>query len=102
MKVAFQGEHGAYSEEAIIAHWGEAAEPLPRPYLPDVFDAVEKGDADLGLVAVENSIEGSVVIAHGRSQAKAVKSAIGLAKETAERGVPQIIREGNYEQTNHS
>ena len=61
MKVAFQGERGAYSEEAIIAHWGEAAEPLPRPYLPDVFDAVEKGYADLGLVAVENSIQGSIV-----------------------------------------
>jgi prephenate dehydratase len=61
MKVAFQGERGAYSEEAIIAHWGEAAEPLPRPYLPDVFDAVEEGYADLGLVPVENSIEGSVV-----------------------------------------
>ena len=61
MRVAFQGERGAYSEEAILAHWGEAAEPLPRLYLPDVFDAVEKGDADLGLVPVENSIEGSIV-----------------------------------------
>jgi prephenate dehydratase len=61
MRVAFQGERGAYSEEAIMAHWGEAAEPLPRPYLPDVFDAVEKGDAGLGLVPVENSIEGSIV-----------------------------------------
>ena len=61
MRVAFQGERGAYSEEAITAHWGEAAEPLPRPYLPDVFDAVEEGYADRGLVAVENSIQGSVV-----------------------------------------
>jgi prephenate dehydratase len=61
LKVAFQGERGAYSEEAITAHWGDAAEPLPRPYLPDVFDAVEEGHADLGLVAVENSIQGSIV-----------------------------------------
>jgi chorismate mutase/prephenate dehydratase len=61
VRVAFQGERGAYSEEAITAHWGEAAEPLPRPYLPDVFDVVEKRHADLGLVAVENSIQGSVV-----------------------------------------
>lgn len=61
MRVAFQGERGAYSEEAIMAHWGEAVEPLPRPYLPDVFEAVERGDADLGLVPVENSIEGSIV-----------------------------------------
>ena len=61
MKIAFQGERGAYSEEAIIAHWGEEAESLPCLYLLDVFEAVEKGDADLGLVPVENSIEGSIV-----------------------------------------
>ena len=41
MRVAFQGELGAYSDEAITSHWGGAADSLPRPYLPDVFDAVE-------------------------------------------------------------
>jgi len=61
MRVAFQGEKGAYSEEAIVSHWGDRAEPLPRPYLYDVFDAVEAGEADLGLIPVENSIEGTVV-----------------------------------------
>jgi len=61
MRVAFQGERGAYSEEAIISHWTDEAEPVPRPYLAGVFDAVEEGDADLGLVPVENSIEGSIV-----------------------------------------
>jgi chorismate mutase/prephenate dehydratase len=61
MKVAFQGEPGAYSEEAIISHWGEEAEPVPKPYLLDVFEAVERHSADIGLVPVENSIEGSVL-----------------------------------------
>jgi len=61
MKIAFQGESGAYSEEAIIAYLGESVEPLPRPYLKDVFDTVEAGEADAGLVPVENSIEGSIV-----------------------------------------
>jgi prephenate dehydratase len=61
MRVAFQGERGAYSEEAIINHWNNSVEPVPRPYLIGVFDAVEEGDADLGLVPVENSIEGSIV-----------------------------------------
>jgi len=61
MRVAFQGEKGAYSEEAIINHWTDRAEPVPRPYLMGVFDAVEEGSADLGLVPVENSIEGSIV-----------------------------------------
>ncbi|MFC1908314.1 phosphate acyltransferase PlsX [Chloroflexota bacterium] len=44
-------------------------------------------------------IDGNIIISHGRSQAKAIKNAIGLAKETAEKGIPQIIREGNYERT---
>jgi prephenate dehydratase len=60
VRVAFQGEIGAYSEEAIISHWGSRATPLPRQYLQGVFDAVEAGEADLGLVPVENSIEGTV------------------------------------------
>lgn len=61
MKVAFQGERGAYSEEAIIKRWGEKADPVPRPYLVDVFDAVKNGEADLGLVPIENSIQGTIV-----------------------------------------
>jgi chorismate mutase/prephenate dehydratase len=61
MRVAFQGERGAYSEEAIMQHFGSPAKPVPRPYLRDVFDAVEGGEADLGLVPVENTLEGSIV-----------------------------------------
>ncbi len=43
-------------------------------------------------------VNGSVIIAHGRSQAKAIKNAIGLAKETVECGITEKIREGNNEQ----
>ena len=60
IRVAFQGERGAYGEAAIAQQWGKAAEPLPLPYLEDVFDAVEKGRAYMGLVPVENTIEGSI------------------------------------------
>ena len=42
-------------------------------------------------------VNGNVIIAHGRSKAKAIKNAIGLAKETVERGVTEIIKEGSYE-----
>jgi len=42
-------------------------------------------------------VNGNVIIAHGRSQAKAIKSAIGLAKETVERGITEIVREESYE-----
>lgn len=60
MRVAYQGVPGAYSEAAVIQHWGDTAEPLPKPYLEDVFDAVETGEAEAGLVPVENTLEGSI------------------------------------------
>jgi chorismate mutase/prephenate dehydratase len=61
MRVAFQGERGAYSEEAIIQRFGRGVEPVPRPYLRDVFESVERGESELGLVPVENTVEGSIV-----------------------------------------
>ncbi len=43
-------------------------------------------------------VNGNIIIAHGRSQAKAIQNAIGLAKQTVERGICQRIKEENYEQ----
>ncbi|MFC1906415.1 phosphate acyltransferase PlsX [Chloroflexota bacterium] len=43
-------------------------------------------------------VNGNVIIAHGRSQSKAIKNAIGLAKQTVERGICQKIKEETYEQ----
>jgi prephenate dehydratase len=59
MRVAFQGERGAYSEAAALAHFG-TIEPAPRRALADVFDAVERGEAERGMVPVENSQAGSI------------------------------------------
>ena len=42
-------------------------------------------------------VNGNVIIAHGRSKAKAIKNAIGLARETVEHGITEIVKEGNYE-----
>jgi len=42
-------------------------------------------------------VNGDIIIAHGRSQSKAIKNAIGLAKRTAERSISQKIREESYE-----
>ncbi len=42
-------------------------------------------------------VNGNIIIAHGRSRAKAIKNAIGLAKRTAERGIGQKIKEESYE-----
>jgi len=45
-------------------------------------------------------INGNIVIAHGRSQAKAIKNAIGLAKLTVERDITSTVKEKSHEQTN--
>ena len=42
-------------------------------------------------------VNGNVIIAHGRSQSKAIKNAIGLAKQTAERDISRVIKEENHE-----
>ncbi len=43
-------------------------------------------------------VNGNVIIAHGRSQARAIKNAIGLARETVERGIMEKFREEHHEQ----
>ena len=44
-------------------------------------------------------INGNIIKAHGRSQATAIRTAVGLAKQTVERGICQKIKEESYEQT---
>ncbi len=58
--VAFQGEHGAYSEEAVRQKFGDQVETLPRRSFADIFSAVEGGEADYGVLPVENSVAGSI------------------------------------------
>ena len=57
--VAFQGERGAFSEEAAAAIYPDA-EMLPLPSFADVFAAVADGRAEYGVPAVENSTAGSI------------------------------------------
>lgn len=58
--VAFQGEPGAYSEEAALDFFGAEARPAGRPTFDAVFEDVAEGRADYGMVPVENSLAGSV------------------------------------------
>jgi prephenate dehydratase len=60
LKVAYQGVPGAYSEAALLRHFGSGVQPLGFAFSEQVFDAVEDGRADAGFVPVENSIAGSV------------------------------------------
>lgn len=59
MTVAFQGEIGAFSEEAVMAFFGEV-DLVPRPAFSDVFEAVATGSVDRAVIPIENSLFGSV------------------------------------------
>jgi prephenate dehydratase len=58
--VAFQGEPGAYSEEAARQHFGDAIETLPCHAFEHIFEAIEEGRADFGMLPIENSTAGSI------------------------------------------
>lgn len=59
-RVSYQGERGAYSEDAVAALFGDAVEMLPCLEFRDAFEAVDTGQATHAVVPVENSIEGTV------------------------------------------
>lgn len=59
-QVGFQGEPGAFGEEAIAALWPNDADPVPLPTFADVVRAVADGQVDVGVLPVENSIAGPV------------------------------------------
>lgn len=59
MKVAFQGEPGAYGEDAVFACF-EEAESMPCGSFEAVFEAVVSGKTVFGVIPIENSIAGSV------------------------------------------
>lgn len=61
MRVAFQGEAGAFSEEAAIQLLGPGIRTVPRPTFEAAFRAIEEQVADALLAPVENSLAGSVV-----------------------------------------
>jgi prephenate dehydratase len=58
--VAFQGEPGAYSQEAVFEQFGPLARTLPCQSFDEIFAAVEDGRADNALLPVENSQAGSI------------------------------------------
>jgi len=60
MKVAFQGEKGAYSEVACHDFFGSEVEVVPLPTLDDVFQGLSDGSADMGVVPIENTYAGTV------------------------------------------
>lgn len=60
LRVAFQGELGAFSQQAIRQFFGAQAEPVPRPRFDDIFSALKHEKVDAAAVPIENTLAGSV------------------------------------------
>jgi prephenate dehydratase len=63
LKIAFQGEPGANSHIAVVEAY-PAAEPLPCATFEDALSAIASGEADLGMIPIENSVAGRVADIH--------------------------------------
>ena len=63
MKIAFQGEPGANSHLAIVEAYPDA-EPMPCATFEDALTAISSGEADLGMIPIENSVAGRVADIH--------------------------------------
>ncbi len=59
-RTGFQGELGAFSEMAVLAYFGDGAEPVPHRWFDDVFRAVDEGNCDYGMLPIENTLAGSI------------------------------------------
>ncbi|HKL89047.1 MAG TPA: prephenate dehydratase domain-containing protein, partial [Salinibacter sp.] len=70
-RVAFQGEPGAYSEEAVEQVFDDP-ETVPCAAFEDVFEAVETGRVDRGVIPIENAVFGSVRVNYDHLRTHAV------------------------------
>ena len=59
MKVSFQGEPGAYSEQAVFNYYGEV-KTIPCESFDTMFEMVTSGKSDAALAPIENSLAGSI------------------------------------------
>ncbi len=59
-RIAFQGIHGAYSEQAIRQHFGEKVETIPCRSFSDLFQCIDSQQADHAILPIENAQAGTV------------------------------------------
>lgn len=61
LQVAYLGPEATYTHQAALKNFGSSIRYLSMHSVPDVFTAVRRGDADYGVVPVENSTQGTVI-----------------------------------------
>lgn len=62
LKIGYLGPEGTFSQQAVLKHFGRSAMGLPMASIEEVFQEVEAGNADFGVVPVENSGQGTIQI----------------------------------------
>lgn len=60
LKIGFLGPEGTFTQTAVFKHFGHSVRALPFGTIDEVFQEVESGAADFGVVPIENSTEGTV------------------------------------------
>ncbi len=60
LKIGYLGPEGTFSQQAVYKHFGHSAKGLPLASVEEVFDEVAAGNADFGVVPVENSGQGTI------------------------------------------
>lgn len=59
-RVAYQGEEGAFSEQAALAYFQRPVRTIPLRGFADVFESVARGSSAAGIIPIENSLYGSI------------------------------------------
>ena len=62
LKVGYLGPEGSFTQQAMQKHFGRSALGLPLANIEEIFQEVESGNADFGVVPVENSGQGTIQI----------------------------------------
>ena len=93
IRVAYQGERGAFSERAARRLMGEEVETIPCPSFEEMFDSVGRDEADCCVAPIENSLAGSI----HRNYDLLLQSKLTIAGETNLRIVHNLIAPPNVE-----
>ena len=61
LKIAYLGPEATYTQQAAKKNFGSSVHYEPLGTIPDVFETIERGEADYGVIPIENSNEGGVL-----------------------------------------
>jgi chorismate mutase/prephenate dehydratase len=105
LKVAYLGPEGTFTQQAVHRHFGHSVHAISLPAIDGVFEQVQAGDADFGVVPVENSSQG--IVSHtldmfllsdlkicGEIELRVHQNLLTMAKS-----LPQIERVYSHEQS---